>query len=132
MLKFSASKFCRVLLGTSIALSSASAAPGAGSASSVFSDLGSFLPMMLVLGLAMYFMVIRPQNRRQQEQQRLIDQVKVGDEVMTIGGMVAKVTKIAGQYLTLQAAKNSEMVFQKSAVAKVLPKGTLGQFKLNG
>lgn len=108
------------------ALASSADASGA---PSTLADLGSFLPMMLVLGLAMYFLIIRPQNRRQQEQQRLIDKIKTGDEVMTVGGIVAKVTSLKDNYLTLQVAKNCEMVFQKSAVAKVLPKGTAGQFK---
>ncbi len=93
------------------------------------SGIGSLLPMLLVLGGCMYFMVIRPQNRRQQEQQKLLESLKVGDEVLTAGGILATIVTVKDQYVTLQVAKNSELTVQKSAIAQVLPKGTIEHVK---
>lgn len=93
------------------------------------SGISSLLPMLLVLGGCMYFMVIRPQNRRQQEQEKMLSSLKVGDEVLTAGGILASISKITEQYVILQLAKGSEITVQKGAIAQVLPKGTIEHVK---
>jgi preprotein translocase subunit YajC len=72
-----------------------------------------------------YFLVIRPQNKRQKEHQTLVDSIKIGDEVMTSGGILGKVNRITEQYIALEISNNAEILLQRTSVSKVLPKGTL-------
>lgn len=87
---------------------------------------GSFsLVMIAVIFVLFYFMLIRPQNKRAKEHRTLISQVKVGDEVITSGGMLAKVVSVDEQYLKISIADGVEINIQRSAISTVLPKGTL-------
>ena len=87
---------------------------------------GSFsLVMIAVIFVLFYFMLIRPQNKRAKEHRALIGQVKVGDEVVTLGGMLAKVVHVDDQYLKIQVTDGVEITIQRSAISAVLPKGTL-------
>lgn len=72
-----------------------------------------------------YFLVIRPQNKRQKEHQTLVDSIKIGDEVMTSGGILGKVNRITEQYIALEINNNAEILLQRTSISKVLPKGTL-------
>lgn len=72
-----------------------------------------------------WFLIIRPQRKRQKEHDNLVNNLSKGDEVVTTSGMLGKVTKIDGDYVVLQVADNMELKFQKVAVHAVLPKGTL-------
>lgn len=73
----------------------------------------------------MYFLLIRPQRKRQKEHQDLIGNLNKGDEVITTSGMLGKITKIEGEYIVLEVNNNLELKFQKVAVHAVLPKGTI-------
>lgn len=77
------------------------------------------------LFLFMYFLIIRPQRKRQKEHQNLVSALAKGDEVVMTSGMLGKVTKIEGDYLEVEAADNVSLKFQKVAVHAVLPKGTI-------
>lgn len=85
----------------------------------------SFIVMFAVFFIFIYFFIWRPQNKRAKEQQNLLDALAKGDEVVTAGGLLGRITKISGQYMTLTVGNNVDMVMQKSAVVSVLPKGTL-------
>lgn len=77
------------------------------------------------LFLFMYFMIIRPQRKRQKEHQSLTDGLSKGDEIVLSSGMLAKIVDVDESYVTVKAADNVELKFQKSAVHAVLPKGTI-------
>ena len=86
--------------------------------------LMSFLPIILMFVL-LYFLMIRPQMKRAKEQKAMIEALQKGDEVVTAGGIVGRITKISDQYVTVEVAPNMEVVVQRSAVQVPLPKGTL-------
>jgi len=85
----------------------------------------SFFIMMIGLFVLMYFMIIRPQRKRQKEHDTLMGSIAKGDEVVLTSGLLGKVTKIDGEYLVLNTGNNIELKFQKQSVNAVLPKGTL-------
>lgn len=87
---------------------------------------GTFsLVMIAAIFVLFYFMLIRPQNKRAKEHRELIGNLKKGDEIITSGGMLAKVTDLNDQYLKATVAEGVEIKIQRSAVNAVLPKGTL-------
>jgi preprotein translocase subunit YajC len=73
----------------------------------------------------MYFLIIRPQRKRQKEHTNLVGGLGKGDEVVMTSGMLGKITKLDGDYAVLEVSNNLELKFQKSAVHAVLPKGTI-------
>ncbi|MFL0802220.1 MAG: preprotein translocase subunit YajC [Agarilytica sp.] len=83
--------------------------------------------LVLIGGLFvfMYFMIIRPQRKRQKDHQALCGGISKGDEIVLNSGLLGKVTEVDDTYLTLKASDNVELKFQKIAVHAVLPKGTL-------
>ncbi len=87
-------------------------------------NLTTFLPLVLMF-VVMYFLMIRPQQKRQKEAKAMMDALGKGDEVVTVGGILGKVTKVADTYVTVEVAAGTEVVVQKSAVTTLLPKGTL-------
>lgn len=100
----------------------AQSAPAAGG------DLGSSLMGMLPLVLmfvVLYFVMIRPQMKRQKEQKAMIDALGKGDEVVSAGGVVGRVTKVGDAYITIEVAEGTEIIMQKAAVTLLLPKGTI-------
>jgi preprotein translocase subunit YajC len=88
------------------------------------SNLTSFLPLVLMF-VVMYFLMIRPQQKRAKEQKSMMDALAKGDEVVTSGGMLGRVSKVTDIYITVEVATNTEIVVQKSAITMLLPKGTL-------
>ena len=83
-----------------------------------------FLPIILMFVL-LYFLMIRPQMKRAKEQKAMIEALQKGDEVITAGGVVGRISKLGEQYVTLEIAANTEVVVQRAAVQMPLPKGTL-------
>ena len=75
--------------------------------------------------LIFYFILIRPQTKRAKEHRELVSGLSKGDEVVTNGGMLGKITEVSEQYVTLEVADNVQIRVQKPAVATVLPKGSL-------
>jgi preprotein translocase subunit YajC len=87
---------------------------------------GTFsLVMIAAIFVLFYFMLIRPQNKRAKEHRDLVGKLKKGDEIITSGGILAKVTGIDEQYIKANIAEGIEISLQKGAVSSVLPKGTL-------
>lgn len=94
------------------------AAPSAGSALST--------PLLLMVMLAlMYFMLIRPQQKRMAEHRKLIEALNKGDEVLTNGGIAGRIDKVEGQFLVVEVAPGVKLKVQRHAIANVLPKGSL-------
>jgi len=83
-----------------------------------------FLPIILMFAL-LYFLMIRPQMKRAKESKAMIEALQKGDEVVTAGGVVGRISKLGEQYITLEIAPNTEIVVQRSAVQVPLPKGTI-------
>lgn len=81
------------------------------------------LPLILMF-VVLYFIMIRPQMKRQKEHRAMIDALAKGDEVTTAGGIVGKVTKLSDQWIHVEIANGVEIQVQRSAVGQVLPKGT--------
>ena len=81
--------------------------------------------MIVVLFAVFYFMIIRPQRKRQKEHESLLGNLSVGDEVSTNAGLLGKVRKVDESYVVLKVDDSVELKFQKSAILHVLPKGTL-------
>jgi preprotein translocase subunit YajC len=86
-----------------------------------------FGTILMIAGfiLIFYFLIWRPQSRRAKQQRDLISSIKVGDEVMTSGGIVGKVTKLDDGFTVVEIAPGVEVTMQKASVSAVLPKGTL-------
>jgi len=87
---------------------------------------GFFLPLLVIFG-AFYFLLIRPQHKRQKAHTELVSALSTGDEVLTAGGILGKVTAVSDHYATLEIADNVEIKVQKSTVSAVVPKGTFDQ-----
>ena len=83
-----------------------------------------FLPLILMF-VVLYFVMIRPQMKRQKEVKNMLDALAVGDEVVTVGGLMGKVTSIKDQYLSVELLPGTEVKMQRNAVTAVLPKGTI-------
>jgi preprotein translocase subunit YajC len=88
------------------------------------SGLMSFLPIVLMF-VVLYFLMIRPQQKRQKEQKTMLDALAKNDEVVTVGGVLGRVVKVGDAYVTLEIASGAEVLVQKSAISMLLPKGTL-------
>jgi preprotein translocase subunit YajC len=84
------------------------------------------LPLVAVF-VVMYFVMIRPQMKRQKEHKTMVEALAKGDEVITGGGMLGKVIKIGEQYLTVEIASGVEIQVQRTSVVQVLPKGTVSK-----
>ena len=91
-------------------------------------SLMDFLPL-IVLVAVFYFFILRPQGKRAKEQKAMIEALQRGDEVVTLGGEVGRITKVYEQYLGVEFAENIEVTVQKSAIQAVLPKGTIKSIK---
>ena len=88
------------------------------------SSLVSLLPLVLMF-VVLYFVMIRPQMKRQKEHKAMIEALAKGDEIVTAGGLVGKVSKIGDAYIGVELADGVEVQMQRSAVVQVLPKGSL-------
>lgn len=97
----------------------------AGGPESMMTSIG----FMVLIFVVFYFLLIRPQTKRQKEHKSMVDSLSKGDEVLTAGGMVGKITDLGDQYMTLQVAsidgKAVEVSMQRAAVQTLLPKGTM-------
>jgi preprotein translocase subunit YajC len=75
--------------------------------------------------ILIYFLMIRPENKRRKSHQEMLASLDLGEEVVTAGGILGKVSKISDQYIELSIADNMKIKVQKSSISTVLPKGTL-------
>lgn len=80
-------------------------------------------PLLIIVFL--YFIMIRPQSKRAKELKEMLDKITIGDEILTAGGIVAKVTRLQDSFVMLRISKDVEIKFQRNSIASVLPKGTV-------
>ncbi len=106
----------------------AQTAPAAAEGGNLMSSLSGMLPLVLMF-VVLYFVMIRPQMKKQKEHRAMIDALAKGDEVATAGGLLGKVTKLGDAYLTLELAPGVEVQLQRSAIVQVLPKGAINTAK---
>jgi preprotein translocase subunit YajC len=108
-----------------ISIAHAQALPGMGAGGN---QLVQLLPIILMFVL-LYFLMIRPQMKRAKEQRQMLENIQKGDEVVTAGGLLGKITKISENYCVVEVSKDGnstiEVNLQKSAITNVLPKGTI-------
>jgi len=98
----------------------APAASGGGTESSLL----SLLPLVLMF-VVLYFIMIRPQMKRQKEHKAMVEALAKGDEVVTAGGVLGRVSKLGETYVHVEVAAGIELQVQRSSIVQVLPKGTL-------
>ena len=82
-----------------------------------------WLPLLLIL--VFYFFLIRPQVKRAKEHRQLLENISLGNEVMTTGGIAGKITRLKDDFVVLEIGKGTEIIVQKGSIASVLPKGTI-------
>ena len=102
----------------------AQTAPAAAGGGDMQSSLMSMLPLVLMF-VVLYFVMIRPQMKRQKEHRAMIEALAKGDEVATAGGILGRVSRVNDATIGLEIANGVEVQLQRSAVVQVLPKGTI-------
>jgi preprotein translocase subunit YajC len=80
-----------------------------------------FIPMIAIF----WFVAIRPQMKRAKEQKELIASIAKGDEVVTTGGVIGRISKLGESYVHIETGSNVELQIQRSAIVQILPKGTM-------
>jgi preprotein translocase subunit YajC len=110
-----------VFISSAFAQTAPAAAAGGGD---MMSSLTGMLPLVLMF-VVLYFVMIRPQMKKQKEHRAMIDALAKGDEVVTAGGFLGKVSKLGDAYVGVELATGVEVQMQRSAVVQVLPKGTM-------
>ncbi len=113
------------LVVTGLAQAAETTAAKAAPAAAKHASIGSMIWLPLILIAIFYFLIIRPQNKRQREQKELMNSVTMGDEVMTNSGILGRITRLRDNYLVISVSKETEMTISRGAVAQVLPKGTI-------
>jgi preprotein translocase subunit YajC len=95
----------------------ASGAPAGGGFESIF--------LIIAMFAVLYFLMIRPQMKRAKEHKAMVEALQKGDEVVTAGGLLGKITRVGEAYVSVEVANNVEIQVQRAAVQTVLPKGTI-------
>jgi preprotein translocase subunit YajC len=98
-------------------------APSAGATGMQDPLLGLLFPIGLLVVL--YFFMIRPQVKRQKEHKKMVESLKKGDEVQTVGGLMGRITDLGDNFASVEIAPNVEVKVRRAAVEAVMPKGTL-------
>ena len=87
------------------------------------SPLGPFIPIVAIFAI-FYFLLIRPQQKKQKQHQELVSGLQVGDEVLTAGGILGKITGVSEHYAVIALNDSTEIKIQKQSISAVVPKGT--------
>ena len=95
-----------------------------GGSPSPLGGISMLVPMAMIF-LIFYFLLIRPQQKKAKDTRAMLDALEKGNEVVTAGGIVGRITKLTDQYASLEVAPNVEMTVQRGAIAQLLPKGTI-------
>ncbi|QJC28571.1 preprotein translocase subunit YajC [Enterobacteriaceae endosymbiont of Plateumaris consimilis] len=86
----------------------------------------SLFVMILIFGIICYFIIIKPQNKKNKEKRELINSLSNGDEILTTGGIIGKIVKISDcGYITILINKNNQIIIKKDFVIAIVPKGTI-------
>ena len=111
-----------------ISTAQAQTAPAAAATGGAESTLFSLLPLVLMF-VVLYFIMIRPQMKKQKEHKAMIEAIAKGDEVVISGGVLGRVAKMGDSFIGVEIASGVEVQVQRGAVVQVLPKGTVGSLK---
>ena len=84
----------------------------------------SFLPLILIF-VVFYFVLIRPQTKKQKEHQEMVSALEVGNEVVTAGGILGKIQDMNENYVQLEISENVTIKIQRQTISSLLPKGTI-------
>ena len=95
-----------------------------GAAAGQGSPMGSFLFLAVFVAI-FYFMLIRPQQKRVKEHKNLVEALKKGDEVVTSGGLLGRISSVDDSFISVEIAQNIEVKVQKNHIGSVMPKGTI-------
>lgn len=95
-----------------------------GAAAAQGNGLASLIPL-IILFVVFYFLLIRPQTKRVKEHRQMVEALAKGDEIVTNGGLLGKITNLGDNFIVLEVAPNLEVKIQRQAVAAVMPKGTV-------
>lgn len=85
----------------------------------------SLLFMMVIFFVIFYFLLIRPQQKQAKEHKAMVESLGKGDEVVTSGGMLGRISKVGDNFIALEIAKDVEIKIQKNSVSNIMPKGTI-------
>jgi preprotein translocase subunit YajC len=99
----------------------AAMAEGIATSTAGFAD---FIPLILIF-VVFYFLLIRPQQKRAKEHKQMVEGLKKGEEVVTNGGILGKITAVEENFITLEIAANTQIKLQRQAVTAIMPKGTI-------
>ena len=110
------------MMGALISEAYAQGAP-AGPAGPPYADI----LFIVVIFVVFYFLLIRPQQKRTKEHKKLVEALSKGDEVVTNGGLLGKITKAGDSFVTVEISQGTEVRVQRGSVAAVMPKGTIKQ-----
>lgn len=99
-------------------------AMAAGPAQGQGNPMSSILMLVVLFGF-MYFFLIRPQTKRAKQHREMVSALSKGDEIVTNGGVLGRITNLGDQFATIEIATGVEVKVQRSAIASVLPKGTI-------
>lgn len=102
----------------------AQTAPAAAAGGDMQSTLMSMLPLLLMFAV-LYFVMIRPQMKKQKEHRAMIEALAKGDEVVTAGGLLGRVSKIGDGFISVELSQGVEVQMQRASVVQVMPKGTM-------
>ena len=91
------------------------------------SAIGFLLPIFILI--LMYFILIRPQSKKMKEHKQMLNQIKIGDEISTAGGILGKIIKVGNSFVEVQISEGVLIKLQKSSVSKILPKNSIGTIK---
>ena len=86
--------------------------------------IGAILPLILFLGI-FWFLLLRPQQKRQKEHKSMVGGLKKGDEVVTSGGLLGRITDVGDNFISVEVAKGMEVKVQRSSVGTLMPKDTI-------
>ena len=89
----------------------------------------SFLPLILIF-VVFYFVLIRPQTKKQKEHQEMVNALEVGNEVVTAGGILGKIQEMNENYVQLEISENVTIKIQRQTISSLLPKGTIRKLSL--
>ena len=87
-------------------------------------DLIDFLLPMLIIFGAFYFLLIRPQQKKQKAHTQLVSELSIGNEIITAGGILGRITGVSEHYAIVHIAEGTEIKIQKASISQVVPKGT--------
>mgnify|MGYP001363057374 CR=1 FL=1 len=93
--------------------------------SEIFTSIEPSFLLLILFFVLIYFLMIRPENKRRKEHEKMVTAIEVGDEIVSSGGLLGKVTKTSDQFFELNLSDNVKVKIQRTAVSNVLPKGTI-------